>query len=347
MVQGIIVTKQGKINDFIHLIDLHEFGMARVLACFIAEFDEDICILDCGSSLEVNRILRYLKKMNLSLSRVKYLITSHHHFDHTGGMWKLYNSVKKYNSNVKILTNEKTKMLLNDFEYHLSRAARTYGAFVGKMKQIENSAFKIIEPSNKFLNNPNSLEYIDEFNLNGEKIKLCILKTPGHTPDHQCPLFIKNNEIEFIYLGEAAGTIYHSTKLITMPTSMPIYFNYELFMKSLQNLKKLKTPLKIGYTHYGVISGKENIRYILQEQETFMREFKQKVIELYEEKPETQYVFKKLIPFFIERSDLNEGNSLALEKIVLGVVYGMLLNLGFRELPNSEREQITKYEDKN
>ena len=98
------------------------------------------------------------------------------------------------------------------------------------MKSIEESAFQIIEPSMKYDSDPKRLEVIEKFSLNGSEIKLSILKTAGHTPDHQSPVLIKDGVIDFIFLGEAAGTIYHDTRLVTMPTSMPIFYNHENYI---------------------------------------------------------------------------------------------------------------------
>ncbi len=346
MSQEKIITKTGKISDdFIHLIDLKQFGMPRVLAAFICEFDDGAVILDCGSSQEVKRILRYAKRTNISLSSIKYLIPSQHHFDHAGGMWKLYEEISKHNPEVKILTNRKTMELLNDFEHHLGRAKRTYHEFAGIMKPMEASAFKIIEPSINFTEDTNSLDFNETFHKDGREIKLVILKTPGHTPDHSAIAFVRNNEIEFLYSGEAVGTIYHSEKLMSMPTSMPIYFNYEEFMKSLENLKKLKIPIKLGLTHFGVVNGKENVSFYMEEHKQSLKEFRSKVIQYYNEKPETKYVFNKLIPYFVERTDIPSagGKELALNDVVLAVVYGMMLDLGYRELDDIDKQMLEKY----
>jgi glyoxylase-like metal-dependent hydrolase (beta-lactamase superfamily II) len=347
MPQGDIITETGKINDYIHLLDLREFGMPKILASFICVFDDGVVILDTGSSLEVKRIWRYAKRNKIPLSSIKYIIPSQHHFDHAGGAWKLYDEIKKYNPDVKILTNQKTKELLNDSEHHLSRAKRTYKEFAGLMNSIEESAFKLINPSSNFTNNPNSLDFIETFHKNGTEIKLAIMKTPGHTPDHQCPLFIRNNEIDFLYSGEAVGTIYHSSKLVSMPTSMPIYFNYELFMNTLDNLLKLKSPLMLGFTHFGVINGKENVRYFMEEHKSFLMEFRSKVIQYYGEKPETKYVYEKLFPFLATRTDFPSTSldDSALKDIILAVVYGMMLDLGYRELDDKDKQMIEKYRD--
>jgi len=198
MEKEIITVKSGKINEYLHHVDLKEFGTRRVLTCFIAEFDECNIILDCGSSLEIKHLLRYAKRNEIELSKVKYLVTTHHHFDHTGGMWKLYDEIKKYNPNVKIISNQATKTLLNDYEYHLGRAKRTFGDFIGEMKVIKDEAFIIVEPSSNFHSNPDMLDVFETFKIKGMEVKLSILKTPGHTHDHQCPLFIKDGEIVFI-----------------------------------------------------------------------------------------------------------------------------------------------------
>ncbi|MFW9939084.1 MAG: MBL fold metallo-hydrolase, partial [Candidatus Thorarchaeota archaeon] len=226
MAQDAIIIESGKINEYLHHIDLKAYGKPRMLSIYLAEFDNCSILFDCGSSLDYKKVIRYLKKNKISLSSIKYLITSHHHFDHNGGLHLLYAELKKYNPELKILTNKRTKTLLNNYKEHLDRAKRTYGSLVGKMAAIEDSAFQIIEPSSNFDSNPNRLNIYDTFTINGDEIRLGILKTPGHTPDHQSAVLINNDIVDFIFLGEAVGTIYHATKLVTMPTSMPIYYNH-------------------------------------------------------------------------------------------------------------------------
>jgi len=333
MSQEVITVESGKINNYLHHVDLREFGARRILSCYIGEFDDTTVILDCGPSILVKNILRYMKRKDISQSSIKYLITSHHHFDHAGGMWKLYEEIKKHNTDVKIVTNHQTKDLLNDYEYHLNRAKSTFGNNIGEMNPIKEDAFKLIEPTKNIADKPHLFEIIDTFKRNGEEVKLSILKTPGHTPDHQCPLFInKNNEIDFLFLGEAVGTMYHSTELLTLPTSMPIYFKYKEYMETLENLKKL-SPFKAGFGHFGVVNGKDNVREIIVEHESFMKEYRAKIIKYYEERPETRYIVEKITPFLVLRTDLMNGKHPVLTNVILAIVYGMMLDLGYRKIP--------------
>ena len=130
-----------------------------------------------------------------------------------------------------------------------------------------------------------------------------------------------------------------------MPTSMPIYFDFKAFNNSLSNILKLKTPLKVGYTHFGIVHGKENVKYMFEEQQSFIKEFRAKVIELHEENPETKYIFNNLISYFTGRSDIVGENDLALKNIILGIVYGMMLDLGFRKLDDEELEILKRFRD--
>ncbi len=327
MVQELITTTSGKVSDYLHQIDVRAYGTTRMLSLYLGVFDDCSILFDCGSSLDVKKTLRYLKNHKIPLSSIKYLITSHHHFDHNGGLWKLYEEIKKHNQDVKIITNQQTKELLNNYESHLDRARRTYGNLVGDMKPIENKAFKIIEPNLIF---NADFDIVDTFYKNGSEIKLVILKTPGHTPDHQSSMLIRNNIIEFLFFGEAVGTLYHTTKLVTMPVSMPVYYNHKDYMNSIENLKKLQ-PLIAGFGHFGIVNGEKNIKEILLEHESFMKKFRKLIIKFYEEKPDTKYIVNKIIPILTERTDLTADHNPVFNSIALGIVYGMMMDLGYRK----------------
>ncbi len=329
MVQDLITIETGKINEYLYHIDVKAYGTPRMLSIFVGQFDNCSVLIDCGSSLDTKKLIRFLKKLKIDLSSFKYLITTHHHFDHVGGLWQFYEILKDYNPEVKILTNQKTKELLNNYEEHLARGKRTYGNLIGSMNPIEENAFQIIEPSTNFNSEANELDFIDSFTINGSEVKLGILKTPGHTPDHQCPIFVKDNLIDFIQLGESVGTIYHASELITMPTSMPTYYNHEEYMTTLRNLKNL-SPTKAGFSHFGVINGKKNVRKMLLEHEAFMKEFREAIIKFYSKKPETRYVLEQTMPMLIPRTDLSIEDNPVFKGIALGIVYGMMMDLGYR-----------------
>lgn len=327
MVQELITLKTGKVNDYLNHVDLKQFAARRLLSGYVAEFDEGSIIMDTGSSLDVKHELRYLKKNNIPLSNVKYLITSHHHFDHNGGMWKLYEEIKKHTSQVKILTNKMTMDFLNNPEDHLKRAKRGFPPnMVGEMRPIDINGFKLIETSD-----PNSIEIIETFHVNNLEVNLAILKTPGHTPDHQSTVFIKDGVIDFIFFGEAVGTLYHSSELITLPVSAPIHYNFEDDMKTTENLKKLDVQ-KAGFSHFGIVNGKENVKKVLNDHESFMKDFRAKIIKYHNEKDDTRYICEKVTPFLLSRSDMFNDQHLVINNMILQSVYGVMMDLGYREI---------------
>ena len=326
MVKEVITTKAGKVNEYLHHVDLKQFAARRLLSGYIAEFEDGIIIMDTGSSNEVKHVLRYLKRNNLSLSAVKYLITSHHHFDHNGGMWKLYDEIKIFNSEVKILTSKQTMEFLNNSEDHLKRAKRGFPPnLVGEMRAIEENGFKLIETSD-----PNSIRIIDTYHTDDSKIELAILKTPGHTPDHQSAIFIKDGVIDFIFFGEAVGTLYHSSELITLPVSAPIHYNFQDDMETTDKLKKLELQ-KAGFSHFGIVNGKENVKKVLLDHKSFMREFRAKIIRYHDERDDTRYICEKITPFLLSRSDMFNAEHLVLDNMILQAVYGVMMDLGYRK----------------
>ncbi len=330
MDNNVIIVESRKINDYVYHVDLKGYGKPKILSGYVCEFDEGFVILDCGSSQVVKHIPQFFKRNNLDLSRVVYLVPSHHHFDHAGGMWKLYDQIKELNPQVKIVINLQTMGLLNDYKVHLSRAKRTYGDFIGEMQAIPEDAFHTIEPLSDFSVENIADNPIRKFHVNGEEVVFSILHTPGHTSDHQSPVFLKADVLDFIFLGEAIGTMHHSTKLLTMPTSMPVYFNFEEYTTTITKLKQI-WPIMAGIGHFGVINGKENVRAVILENESYTGEFRAKIQKYYKEKPETRYIVDKIVPDFAKRTDLVGDNLPFLKNIVLGVVYGMMMDLGYRK----------------
>ena len=241
-----IITTSGKITSEIYHLDIEQYGLPRSCSIFLLTTSESVVIMDTGTSNDVNSILNLMRSNNLPLKKTKYLVPSHHHFDHLGGGWKLWKTIRKFNPEMKILTIERTKKLLQNPKSHLKRAKRTYGDFVGSMEPLpDDNAYEIVEPD----------EPIKIPGLKRSK-HLQLVSTPGHTYDHICPTLFENNKAKFTYLGEAAGSLLHSQKLVTLPSSMPPEFNFKIYIKSLEKIIDLM-PLNTRYAHAGAVRGYE------------------------------------------------------------------------------------------
>ncbi|MHA2055276.1 MAG: MBL fold metallo-hydrolase [Candidatus Hodarchaeales archaeon] len=316
-----LIRESGRITSNIHHIDLFQYNAPEISSAFLIKTSEAVCIIDCGTSEDVSQVLKYVKKdLGGSLSQVQYLIPSHHHFDHFGGGWKLWEEVAKRNPDVKILTSELTKEVLQHPETHMQRAKRTFGEFIGEMKPLPDKAFEIVKP--------NTSIYLEGL---FEEMNFHLLETPGHTLDHISPILSNHDEALFMFVGESAGTLFHSSKLVTLGTSMPPDFNYSKYIESLKKTIMLN-PSIIGFGHFGVIYGREESSFILRDNLNFSSIFRDFVKEKFSERNETKYVVDEFIELELgKRVDSDHANNPFFRKVVLALVYGQLVDLGLRD----------------
>ena len=311
-----IITASGKITDEIYHLDIEQYSMPRSCSIYFLVTPKLIIIMDVGTSDDINSILLFMKKNNLPFKKIKYLVPSHHHFDHFGGGWKLWEIISKSNPEIKILTTEKTKRLLQNPKDHMNRAKRTFGDFIGVMKPISDEAYEILETD-------------EPIQIPGLSKEFKLISTPGHTSDHVSPSIINDNKTEFIYLSECAGGLLHSQKLKTVPSSMPPEFDFKTYLKSLQKIIDLE-PFNAGYAHAGVVRGQDKVIQVLTENQEYSRYFRDFVKMRFLERRETRYVVEQFIEHELsERSDI-PLNSLYTNYVV-AVVYGQLIDLGLRK----------------
>ena len=68
-----------------------------------------------------------------------------------------------------------------------------------------------------------------------------------------------------------------------------------------------------------------------------------KAFKNYREKPETKYILKKMMSLLTPRTDLSIDDNPVFNGIVLAVVYGEMISLGYREIPKDELVYYKKY----
>jgi len=61
-----------------------------------------------------------------------------------------------------------------------------------------------------------------------------------------------------------------------------------------------------------------------------MKEFREAIIKFYNKKPETRYVLEQIMPMLISRTELSIVDNHIFNSIALGIVYGMMMDLGYR-----------------
>jgi hypothetical protein len=201
---------------------------------------------------------------------------------------------------------------------HMRSAATTFGKFVGIMEAVPESAYIIVNQ-----------DYSLPFDLTtGASIQL--VSTPGHSLDHSSPTVFMNNRSEFTFLGEAAGTLFHSKKLVSVSSTMPNY-RWETYNQSFGKLIQMDLSA-VGFSHFGVITGKDDIHTYLTDHLEYMQHFRQRIVELFRENPSTRYIIENTNEFWADRIDFADPKSEVFQKLRLALTYGMMIDLGLRQV---------------
>ena len=326
-----IITESGQFSDNLFLIDTEQFSKKRITTVFCYWDGENCYLIDIGTSDNVQTILRFLKKNDIPLQKVKGLFLSHYHFDHGGGSTKLWKTIhrKEEKSNFKIITTTETKEKLQHADSHIIGAKTTFGNFVGEMTpisiELEGEAYEIISFDKDYTLSPS------------KNITIRLISTPGHSNDHCSPTIFRNDVPIFCFIGEASGCLYNGSELLSQPTSMPPNFQFEKYMNSLEKIIDLN-PENLGLCHFGVISGKMDIKTYLIGHKKYMIDFRATVIDLYKKNHSTRFIIENLKEYFfnddkfidIYYRKLNDHTNF-LSNLRLALTYGMMISLGFRK----------------
>ncbi len=317
-----IITEEGKFMENLYLIDTKQFKMPKITTSF-CYWDGNTCLLmDVGTSIDVRSTLRFLRKNDIPFSKVVGIVPSHYHFDHFGGATKIWSKMVEKNPDFKIYTPQDTHDFIQDAKEHLVGAKSTFG-FVGTMNPAPEKAFEIVK---KDVNLPIDL---------GEGYTIRLISTPGHTPDYNSPTIFLNGKTRFCFSGEAAGNLYHRSKIISTVSSMPSNFNFEIYIESLQKIKDME-PESLGMSHFGVLVGQKECLIYLEDQKNLIIDFRNTIIKYYNEDPSVRSILAKMgTQFWEDRLDPSISNNELSRKIFsnikLALTYGMMIDLGYRK----------------
>ncbi|MFW9896752.1 MAG: MBL fold metallo-hydrolase [Candidatus Thorarchaeota archaeon] len=226
-----------KISSDFHEIqlDLKGTNFTSTLSSWVFK-DDDLCfLLDTGPTSSLDSMKLALRKIGIQQNDLQYILISHIHQDHAGGIGKLINSFPK----AQVICHPRgIKHLINP-----KRLWEGSLKVLGKVAELYGEIFPV----------PEDRIFYQETIAN-DRIK--VIDTSGHAPHHQSYLFD-----EYLLIGEAAGVnIPLPGKIYTRPAT-PHIFNYEISRKNIQKLLEGNLGAKkICYAHYGM---KEDVDLML------------------------------------------------------------------------------------
>lgn len=220
------------------LIDLMEGGVQGRTGCYVIE-GEKIAIVETGSSHAAPYILAGLEQLGIRPEQVEYIIVTHIHLDHSGGV----GYILPHFPNATVVVHPRGARHLIDPSRLLAGARAVYG------DALEPAFGQVLPvPEERVLIRDEG----DTLDLGGGRV-LTFYDTPGHARHH---FSIHDPISEGIFTGDTIGVRY--SKQITgldfepiFPSTSPSEFDPAAVFASAEKLEKLGAK-RIYHGHFGI-----------------------------------------------------------------------------------------------
>lgn len=222
-------------------------GMA---ACYLLERGDDLAFVEAGTSPGVPRLLAWLDANGLARERVRYIIPTHVHLDHAGGVGSLAAALP----NADVIAHPRGARHLVDPTQLIAGATAVYGeAFVratyGLIPPIPPRRVREAPDGTKLPFGAGALQFID---------------TPGHAKHHFC---IFDPVSEGLFTGDTFGLSYRNFDTergpFLIPTTTPIQFDPAAWHATLDRLLSLQ-PQRLFLTHFGQVEAVTQLAAVLR-----------------------------------------------------------------------------------
>ena len=195
--------------------------------------------VDAGTNHSVPRLLAALTAAGLDVGDVDYVIATHVHLDHAGGVGLLMQSLPS----ARLVVHARGARHLADPMHLIKGATAVYGA-----DEIERSYGTLVPVAADRM-----VETRDGTTLELAGRPLHFLDTPGHAMHHHC---IWDAASRGFFTGDTFGLSYRefdtSAGPWIMPTTTPVQFQPEALRRSIERMLAF-SPESMYLTHYGRI----------------------------------------------------------------------------------------------
>lgn len=204
--------------------------------------DGSAAFIDSGSNRSVPFLLAALDQLHISPARVRYVIATHVHLDHAGGVGKLI----EYLPNAKVIVHPIGAPHLESPERLEAATRSVYGDQVfdtlyGSLVPVPKDRLLTVEDGEQMVLGKSALRF---------------LFTPGHALHH---VSIFDSESCGLFSGDAFGISYRifdspDGRPFIFPSTSPTQFDPNQMHASIERIQSLN-PSAIYLTHYSHVSG--------------------------------------------------------------------------------------------
>lgn len=224
------------------------FGITRIdtamvhdelAACYLLEDAGEYAIIETGTHNTVPIILSLLAEKGIDRRQVKYVIPTHVHLDHAGGVGGLMEALPE----ATLLIHPRGARHMIDPAKLKAGAMAVYGekAFAdiyGDVIPVPESRVRTMDDGDQAVVGGRTLQFID---------------TPGHARHHFC---VHDPVSRGLFTGDTFGLSYPalttSNGPFICPTTTPVQFDPPALKASIRKLLAL-APQRIYLTHYGMV----------------------------------------------------------------------------------------------
>ena len=230
------MAKVEPVTEDIYRLGKQVPGANAVFAVYFVK-DGDGAIIEPGPAVVVPKIQGAVEE--LGMPKPRYIIPTHIHLDHAGGVGRLAEVFPK----TKIVVNQRGVRHVIEPSRLIESTRMAFGddfeTIYGSILPVPESRLKVV--------------------VDGERLavggrELVMLYTPGHAPHH---ISIFDTKTRGLFCGEALGLIY-GPGYPPLPAVAPPSFDMELYLNDMERLRALK-PRLLFYSHGDVADEPEKL----------------------------------------------------------------------------------------
>ena len=238
--QGVFRQSNG-----IYIVDSGYSGESRVVAVHFVIDHGRVAIIDTGSKASVPRVLSALASLNIAPEAVEWVIPTHLHLDHAGGVGSLMCALPRTRT---VIHPNVVSHLANPTQLR-EKTIKTFGLeqSIRPFASLASVDEERIIPSHDGMELP----------LGGRVLRL--FYTPGHVRHH---IVVWDESAKAFFAGDAFGISYRefdvSKRSFVFPSSPPAQFDPVAMIESIARMAAF-CPEAIYLAHYGKVTGIERL----------------------------------------------------------------------------------------
>ena len=207
-------------------------------AIYLLRQNDEVALIETGTFHSIPNVLSVMSNLGIEQSQIKYIIPTHIHLDHAGGV----SGMMDLFTQARLIVHPRGARHMINPSRLIAGSIAVYGkdAFhrlYGEIKAVDENRVDIAEDMDCYYLGHRELLFLD---------------TPGHAKHHFC---IYDEMSQGFFTGDTFGLSYPVMKNRRhglIPTTTPIDFNPEALLKSVDRLLEYK-PERMYLTHYGEI----------------------------------------------------------------------------------------------